>query len=103
MILLLFQEQEVNGRCLCCVVDDFLSNSTVSLDDDLVDLLRSLDRVGLVIDPCKLLKRTALSFDTVGKMKVSKFVFWSFIDGESDGEYRTSGQKRQSRAEENKR
>lgn len=46
-----------------CLSNNLLRNLTVGLHDDLVDLLRSLDRLGLVIDPFELLESATLGLD----------------------------------------
>lgn len=44
---------------------DLLCNSTIGSNDDLVDFERSLDGVGLVVDPFELFEGTSLRLDTV--------------------------------------
>jgi len=44
--------------------DDLLRDTTIGLDNNLVDLERRLDGIGLVVHPFKLLEGTALRLDT---------------------------------------
>lgn len=48
-----------------CLSNDLLGNLSVSLHDDLVDLLRRLDRFGLIVDPLELLESATLGLDAV--------------------------------------
>lgn len=42
-----------------------LNDGTIVSEDDLIDLERGLDGVGLVVDPVKLLEGAALGFNAV--------------------------------------
>lgn len=44
-------------------VDDLLRDLSVGLDNHLLDLLRSLDGLGLVVNPLELLEGTALGLN----------------------------------------
>lgn len=59
-----------NIRLVVCVIHDLLCNRAISLHDDLVDVKRGLDRVGLVVNPFELLKGTALGLDALREGKV---------------------------------
>lgn len=47
-------------------IDDLLRDLSVGLNDHLLDLLRSLDGLGLVIHPLELLEGSALGLDAGG-------------------------------------
>lgn len=53
---------EVLGRS----IDNLLRDRSVGLDDDLLHVLRSLDGLGLVVHPLKLLESSALGLDAGG-------------------------------------
>lgn len=46
------------------VFDDLLCDFAVCLHNDLVDLLRGFDRLGLIVNPVKLLKSATLRLNT---------------------------------------
>jgi len=46
-------------------IDNLLRDLSVGLDNHLLHVLRSLDGLGLVVHPLKLLERTALGLDAV--------------------------------------
>lgn len=48
------------------IIGDLLGDATVSLDDDLLDMQRGLDGLGLLVDPFEFFEGTALRFDTGG-------------------------------------
>lgn len=47
------------------LINNLLHDLAIISKDDLVDLERGLDGVGLVVDPLELLEGAALGFDTV--------------------------------------
>jgi hypothetical protein len=44
-------------------IDNLLRHLSISLYNNLLDVLRGLDRLGLVVDPLKLLEGSALGLD----------------------------------------
>jgi hypothetical protein len=47
------------------IVLDLLSDRSIALNDNLIEALGRLDRVGLLVQPLKFLKSTALGLNTI--------------------------------------
>ena len=61
------------GTCRASVlgrgINNFLRDLSVSLDNHLLDMLGSLDRLGLVVHPLELLESSALGLDAEGLIR----------------------------------